>query len=98
MEKCGGVEGGLCVCSGVKRWVGINKKDKMCMVTYMEPCHAVLGLLGYKHHHEPLPLFFGGGSTTRRGGDNQCARLGSFNNRHTEQLGIVNKYTEHTAD
>ena len=39
-----------------KRWMGIKEKDKMCimMVTYMELCHTVLGLLGYKHHHKPL--------------------------------------------
>ena len=70
---CGDVEGWkvdfVCALGLRGAWVGIKKKDKMCMVTYMEPCHAVLGLLGYKHHHKPLPLFFGG-STTRRGGDN----------------------------
>ena len=25
--RCGVVEGGICVCIGVKRWVGIKKKD-----------------------------------------------------------------------
>ena len=44
--------GGICVRIRVKRWVGIKT---MCMVTYMEPCHAVLDLLG----HKSLPLFLG---------------------------------------
>ena len=53
---CGAVEGwNRCAYWG-KTWTGIKEKDKMCimMVTYMELCHTVLGLLGYKHHHKPL--------------------------------------------
>ena len=68
---CGAVEGwNRCAYWG-KRWTGIKEKDKMCimMVTYMELCHTVLGLLGYKHHHKPLGRRERGGKVGRKEGE-----------------------------